>query len=203
MDYSDIGLVARSAVVQIIVFSLIPFMWWLTWHRKKEPFLQWIGLKTPHAEHKMKAAIAVACYWLIWAILHMPAITQYTQLSANGFLGMGASAIIPALIVSFAQTAFWEELLFRGFLLKRIASRLTVNKAILVQAVVFGLIHNLVVSGSGLSAHLIIFISTAIGGYMLGYISEKIFGGSIIPGIMLHGIGNLLMNLSVAYGWFL
>lgn len=34
-----------SSILQIILFSLIPFIWWLTTARHKESFFSWIGLK--------------------------------------------------------------------------------------------------------------------------------------------------------------
>jgi len=34
---------------------------------------------------------------------------------------------------------------------------------------------------------------------MLGYLDEKIFNGSIIPSIILHGLGNFLVNMSKAF----
>ena len=36
-----------SSVVQIILFALIPFIWWLVTARKKMNFFKWIGLKKP------------------------------------------------------------------------------------------------------------------------------------------------------------
>ena len=34
-----------SSVMQIILFSLIPLIWWLITARKRESFFKWIGLK--------------------------------------------------------------------------------------------------------------------------------------------------------------
>ena len=34
-----------SSIIQIIVFSLIPFIWWLVTARKECSFFEWIGLK--------------------------------------------------------------------------------------------------------------------------------------------------------------
>ena len=33
-----------GAIAQVLVFSLIPFIWWLITARKKESFFSWIGL---------------------------------------------------------------------------------------------------------------------------------------------------------------
>lgn len=34
-----------SSVLQIILFMIVPFIWWLVTARKKQKFMEWIGLK--------------------------------------------------------------------------------------------------------------------------------------------------------------
>ena len=34
-----------GAVMQLLIFTLIPFIWWLITARKKENFFSWIGFK--------------------------------------------------------------------------------------------------------------------------------------------------------------
>ena len=34
-----------NSIIQIIIFSIIPFLWWLITSRKKMNFFEWIGLK--------------------------------------------------------------------------------------------------------------------------------------------------------------
>ena len=46
-----------GAIAQVLVFSLIPFIWWLITARKKESFFSWIGLKK--IEHKGSAVITI------------------------------------------------------------------------------------------------------------------------------------------------
>lgn len=41
-----------SSIMQIILFSFIPLIWWLVIDRKKESFLKWIGLKKIKKESK-------------------------------------------------------------------------------------------------------------------------------------------------------
>jgi hypothetical protein len=38
-----------SALLQVVLFSFIPFVWWLVAGRK-ENFFKWIGLKKPNLE---------------------------------------------------------------------------------------------------------------------------------------------------------
>ena len=41
-----------GAVIQLLIFALIPFIWWLITARKKESFFKWIGLKRIRTEKK-------------------------------------------------------------------------------------------------------------------------------------------------------
>ena len=108
---------------------------------------------------------------------------------------------MPALLISFIQQAFAEEVLFRGFIAKCLVERLGIMTGNIVQAIIFGLIHVFLSSADNrnLFVYMIIFISTATGGWLLGYLNEKLFNGSIIPSILMHGTGNFIMLLSVAF----
>ncbi|MDD4437761.1 MAG: hypothetical protein PHS04_06990 [Tissierellia bacterium] len=41
-----------SSIVQIILFTFIPFIWWLITARKKQKFTEWIGLKKTEGRKK-------------------------------------------------------------------------------------------------------------------------------------------------------
>ena len=107
----------------------------------------------------------------------------------------------PAFFVSFIQQAMAEEILFRGFIAKRLIAKTGLLARNLIQAAIFGSIHVLfsMSDSRNLMAYSIIFISTAAGGWLLGCLSEKLYNGSIIPSILLHGFGNFIMVLSVAF----
>lgn len=199
MNYSDLGFVIRGALFQIIVFTLIPFVWWLIRYQKKESFFRWIGFHAPKEINIREALIAIGLYCVVWIALHLSVVNQFTQPSAGNFAGMGFSAIVPALIVCFLQNGLTEELLFRGFVLKRFAVKLNPNKAILLQALLFALLHSIFAMSSDWAANILIFTVPFIGGLMLGWISAKKFKGWIVPGILLHGAGNLIINLLQAF----
>ena len=46
-----------GALLQLLLFSLLPFITWLIFYRKKESFLKWIGLKK--VEHAGKRQITI------------------------------------------------------------------------------------------------------------------------------------------------
>jgi len=51
MTETTIGYVLNS-ILQLGLFSLIPFLWWLIFARKKEKFFKWIGLIKPCQENR-------------------------------------------------------------------------------------------------------------------------------------------------------
>ena len=196
----NLGLIFRGALMQFIVFAFIPFIWWIIKYRKQTTFFKWIGVFKPQKIVSNKGVVlGIAAYMVLWLITHLPFITNYTQPSANVYVGLRFEAVIPCLIVCFIQNGVCEELLFRGFLGKRFATVLGVNRGNIVQAICFGLLHVLFFSGDGMVTYILLIITTSIGGWMLGYLDENIFNGSIIPSIVLHGLGNFLFNMSKAF----
>jgi len=202
-----------TMIVNIILFSIIPFLWWLIRHRKEEKFLTWIGFTKPKLESKWWVlAIFAVLYYFFYNFdftLLMPAGTMETlkesdAVSANAFTGLGVAAIIPAFIENVIANGVAEEILFRGFFCKRLCNKFGTTKGIVIQAVCFGLMHNLlyVVAGVpvGMFYHVLMFIFTGTGALLLGYLNEKIYNGSIIPSIILHGLGNYIFSIAVAFG---
>ncbi len=201
-----------TTIVNLIVFSLLPIIWWFFRHRKEEGFFRWIGFFKPQLKSK---------WWvlLIFAILYYffynfdftqfvsPETLEYIEnsasVSANVFAGIGVAAILPAFIENFIANGVAEEILYRGFLCKRLISKIGLAKGIILQAVLFGLMHNILYILAGLNVglwyHILTFIFTGMGALLLGWLNEKIFNGSIIPSILLHGAGNFIASLLVAF----
>lgn len=200
----DYVLVIKGIMLQVIFFSVIPFLYWVLRKRKEKLFLPYVGLYKPRraAATKSKSiAIFIIIYMVIYAIVHFTPIALITQPSAGRYAGLGAAAIIPAFLVSFLQQALAEEILFRGFIGKRLIAKLGLFSGNICQAVIFGLMHVLlsVSDEKTFLAYFIIFISISAGGWLLGFLDEKLCNGSIVPSILLHGFGNFIMVLSVAF----
>lgn len=125
------------------------------------------------------------------------------SISGNVFAGIGVAAILPAFIENFIGNGVAEEILYRGFICKRFCHKLGYVKGILLQAVLFGLMHNalylLVGLQVGLWYHLLLFLFTGMAAFLLGWLNEKIFNGSILPGILVHGVGNFLSSMFMAF----
>ena len=201
-----------TTIVNLIVFSLLPIIWWFFRHRKEEGFFRWIGLFKPQLKSK---------WWvlLIFAILYyffynfdftqfvssetLEYIENSASVSTNVFAGIGVAAILPAFSENFIANGVAEEILYRVFLCKRLISKIGPVKGIILQAVLFGLMHNILYILAGLDVglwyHTLTFIFTGMGALLLGWLNEKIFNGSIIPSVLLHGAGNFIASMLVAF----
>ena len=128
-----------SSILQIILFAIIPFIWWIVTARKQQKFTEWIGLKKIEGGKKtLVVIIMVSAAFLLSGALTLYMIRD-VEIATSEFAGLGIKAI-PAIVTYAAfNTAFPEELLFRGFLLKRMANMFGFSIANLIQALLFGL----------------------------------------------------------------
>lgn len=201
-----------TAVTTFVCFSFIPFLWWYIYHRKQVGFFEWVGFIKPKLKRSpWSLVVFLVVYYLFYtldikALLDpesIDAMDSSSTVAANAYKGLGAAAILPCLIECFIVNGVSEELFYRGFLTKRLGARLGMNTGIALQAVCFGLMHNLLflAGGTDVSAqmHLALFLVSGFGGLMLALLNERIFNGSIIPSIFLHGLGNFISAISGAF----
>ena len=192
-----------SSIATILVMLLLPLIWWLVTARKEQNFFSWIGLKRIQTEKKTTLLLwflgAAAAFGLTSLLL--PWITKGTEaaLATARFSGLGWSALPAVTVYAFLSTAFWEECLFRGFLLKRLAHRFGFPAGNAAQAVVFGLMHGVMFFASvGVLRALLVTLLTGLIGWGLGYLNEKQAGGSIFTSWAIHALSNLIAGMYVA-----
>lgn len=81
--------------------------------------------------------------------------------------------------------------------------KLGTMKGVILQAVLFALMHNVLYLLAGVPVgvfyHVLMFVFTGAGALLLAYLNEKIYNGSIIPSILLHGLGNFIASMIVAF----
>lgn len=82
---------------------------------------------------------------------------------------------------------------------KRLVGAFGYRIGIPLQAAIFGGLHLLLASDVTPLSSAILLATTAIGGFLLGYLAERPFKGSILPGALLHGLGNFIVNACRAY----
>ena len=186
-----------SSVVQVLLFSLIPFIAWLLTARKKESFFSWIGLKKFSSSKKecVKFAIGslIICE-IVGLIVYIFILKADWNQSTSA--GLGIIGIPSAIINSFVHTAFSEEILFRGFIQKRLQKILSFKMATIIQAVLFGLAHIvLIMDRLNFVEAVVLALYPIIPGILLAYTNEKKADGSIIPSWLMHGFMNIPLRL--------
>ena len=132
-----------SAFVQILFIILLPSIWWFLTVRGKVPFIEWIGLKSIKRVKDSNLISWIIGGFLLFTIFYMfifP-LTRSIETATSAFSGMDYRALPSILIYSILQTSLPEELLFRGFLLKRMANHMPFVFANTIQAIAFGLLH--------------------------------------------------------------
>ena len=195
-----------NSAIQIILFALIPFIWWLVTARKECSFFEWIGLKRPRAGESDKPLLWVAGTSAVFLIVSLFVLysVKNVETATSEFTGLGVNAIHAILVYAVFNTALPEEILFRGFLLKRIANKTGFAIGNMIQAVLFGLMHGvLFFSSVGTIKAILITLFTGFIGWLMGFINEKKTDGSILPGWLIHSIANIFSGLSAAFGLFL
>lgn len=181
----------KTAVANNIVFAFIPLIWWFIKYRKEAGFFKWIGLYKPQLKSKIWVlALFAVLYYFFYNFDFTKLVNPETLKEIENSSSVAANGLA-------------EEILYRGFLCKRFCEKLGTGKGIVLQAILFGLMHNIIYIIAGLNVglwyHTLTFIFTGTGALLLGYLNEKIFNGSIVPSILLHGTGNFIASMLVAF----
>lgn len=194
-----------SSLFQVTLFGCLPFFWWCL-RKKKQPisFPEFVGLTKIQTTAKTTLFFySFLSLMILTAIgfLSLQAVAD-PQILANSQFIHGTLWRIPALFLyAFVQTAFAEELLFRGFLAKRFIARFGYRIGNGLQALLFSLTHILLLIVQSNSRFLLLFVAllTFFIGYFMGFLNEKKAGGSIFPSWLIHGCSNLLSTLILIY----
>lgn len=189
-----------NSLLEIILFSLLPFLFWYFSARKQERFTDWIGLKKIKGAKKTALAIIiVTTFYLLISLILLNSLKNIENATTE-FQGLRFAALPAIFIYAVFNTAFPEEILFRGFILKRLANKLGFTKANFIQGLLFGLLHGVMFFPlvGNLKSILIILLTSLIA-LSMGYVNEKISGGSIIPSWIIHAISNLIAGIYLAF----
>lgn len=191
-----------SSVIQVVIFSLIPCIWWFVTARKKQNFFQWIGMKKFGGEKSLQNA-----GWIVLTIIGFELVGAVELYSLNDvstatsiYSGMGLSALPAIIVYAVFHTSLSEEILFRGFLLKRIGNKFGFAIGNAIQALLFGLLHGaLFITEAGVVRALLLVIFTGAIAWVMGYINEKKANGSICPSWIIHGVTNIISGVCSAF----
>lgn len=198
-----------SAILQILVFTSIPFLVYVIRKKTTKGFLKYIGLKKSTRKANLLALLVMV---LLVAPLLLLVFTneEFKGIMTNPEsvtgkikqIGLNVEGIITILIAAILKTSLSEEIFFRGFLAKRLISVTNFQIGNILQAVVFGIVHTLLFMTitENVLFLVVIFIFPTVGAYLKTYINEKIANGSIIPGWIAHGTANLISYSAILIG---
>lgn len=191
-----------NSIVQIILFALIPFVWWCITARKKINFFQWIGLKRVSSPKENKTTLWIAGTTIVF--LAVSVFILYTvkniETATSEFSGLGMKSLPAVLVYAALNTSLPEELLFRGFLLKRLSKQFGFSIGNAVQSLLFGLLHGaMFLALTGLLQAILIIVFTGGIAWCMGYVNEKKADGSILPSWCIHAISNIFSGVCSAF----
>jgi len=197
-----------STLVQLAVLSLLPLTVFVAQRRTTKGFGHYLGLYRSPARANGLALLAslVLASCTLGAALASPAIKLLLldPRSTTGqlrLLGIGPTSVVLLLLTALGKTALAEELLFRGFVAKRLIAAWGFGAGNLAQAVLFGALHIglfWTLTNSPLVLGFV-FFGPAVGAAFAGYLNERLAGGSIIPGWISHGVANLVSYAVVGF----
>ena len=139
---------------------------------------------------------AIACILFAILSLLMLYLLRGVETATAEFTGLGVKGLPAALVYAFVKTSLSEEILFRGFILKRLASKTGFAAANCVQSALFGMPHGILFFNfvnPVIAVSIIVF--TGIVAWSMGYINEKKADGSIIPSWIIHGLSNAFASV--------
>ena len=190
-----------SGILELLIVSVIPFITWLIWSRKKVGFFDWIGLKKVESQKKRQLLLTILGISLLFLLFSIVVFSWFdsSKTATADFSGKGIGALPAILVYAFLGTALPEEIFFRGFLLKRLQSKLGFLGANLVQSLLFGLIHALMfIQLIGDLKAMAIFAFISLIAFVLGAINEQQANGSILPSVLTHTLSNTITGLLFA-----
>ncbi|MFC5438004.1 CPBP family intramembrane glutamic endopeptidase [Rhodanobacter umsongensis] len=165
--------------------------WPLLWSQAQPPGL---GVASPRRQRFFALAVAVGLMapWLgallTWLLAHGHAVPQaIQQLGSSAPLALR----IPLMLAVVSVGPLVEELLFRGVLLSALLERWGIGRGVAISSLAFALIHL-----PGLDFQWYALPDLLLLALVLTWL--RLRSGSIWPGVLAHGLNNLL---GVA-GWF-
>ncbi len=197
-----------SSLIQVALFTLIPFLVFVVKRKTVTGFMDYIGLKKATKKgiiYGILLSLLVAVPFLLYGLFNeafykiltdTKSVTGKIRTIESDALAMGT-----ILVTALVKTSLSEEILFRGFLAKRLIAVTGFQMGNILQSLIFGIIHTLLFLQitEDIMFLLLIFLFPAIAAYCKAYINEKLSNGSIIPSWITHGTGNLIAYSVVAF----
>lgn len=189
-----------NTISQILLFSSIPFLWYIISNRRFKGVLKCLGLKNTNKQNYFHAfKITSSAYVFSLAIIVILKLTQggMSLNSLESAYNRGVIVFSISLILFGIQTSISEEILFRGFLGKRLICKWGFLKGNILQTIIFMIPHIFTFGKSPTLEVILGLINSAIIGFTFGYIMDKKSDGSILPILICHGIVNIATGVII------
>lgn len=190
-----------SSILQVAAFTLIPFVFFLFRKDRSVSFSAYIGLQKT-TQVAIQFSVYTSLFFLLTGLvlIFVDEGIRSIVLSPTSVTGKiraidSGVAVVVILLVALVKTSFSEEILFRGFLAKRLILAWGFPIGNMTQALIFGLVHIVLfrrLMDAGYWPLLFIFLLSTVGGWFIGLIKERYGNGSILPGWLAHGLGNTI-----------
>lgn len=190
-----------NTAIQLVIVLCIAAVAWGFLGRKRTGFTTWIGLVRPGA-FGVGLALIVALVWLLLKI-GLFLIPGFVDIASGGKTVIGAisdngwslETALVILLIAGVKTALTEEILFRGIIGKRLVNLMGFSAGNSLQAAFFAAIHLLifVIPGGPDPTLLLVALVSGVpfaGGWLMGYVNHRDAKGSIMPGWIIHAVGN-------------
>jgi membrane protease YdiL (CAAX protease family) len=193
---------ASSAVVQVALLGGVPFLGYWIYQRRRHgrtfrETARRAGLQLGEPRYlvySLAYALAGVVILVLWSPPLEPLTRQGSAQRQFVGLGLGMLAITLAFLNGVVQTAFAEELLFRGLIAGSLSRRVSLAWANLVQALIFLVPHFAILL---IAPEMWVILPVVFAGALVfGWIRIK--SGSIIGPWLMHASGNVTMALMVA-----
>lgn len=189
-----------NTIVNIVLFSSIPFLWYILSKKRFKGVFKYLGLNSTDKQNYFQAfkmtSLAYVFSISIIVILKLTQEGMYLH-PLNGSWNRGFIVRVISLILFSIQTGIGEEIFFRGFLGKRLIHKFGFLKGNVLQAIIFMTPHILTFGKSPTLEAILGVINSAIIGFTFGYIMDKKSNGSILPVIICHGIVNVISAILI------
>lgn len=191
-----------NTLVQLAIALAVAGGAWFAFARKSAPFRQWIGLTRPAAGWiggtllVMIVAFSLSALMMAFTPLGELATGEGTVAGRFAETGLTGTAIATILLVAIVKTGLTEEIVFRGLIGKRLIDRFGFAAGNAAQALLFGAIHLALFAAPGAPEPTPVFVATifvlpTLAGWLMGYANHRFGNGSIVPGWLIHAVGNM------------
>jgi membrane protease YdiL (CAAX protease family) len=190
-----------STAIQLAIVLLLCTLAWL-FVRKKQGFRAFLGLyPAPLGIFLFACLIGLVGPVLLISIPGARALAggPGTVIGAVTESGIGPEGIVVLAILAIFKTAGAEEIFFRGLVAKRLIAWWGFPIGNTVQALIFGLVHLLLVLVARVDPLVMAVLCLFAGalGWVNGWLNERRAGGSILPGFGAHATANLFTYLAI------